>query len=809
MKLKIFISFLYFLHFFSPSRADQSSQVDSLYNVLTSKTATQDTVRVKQLNEIAHQLLRVSLDTAYLFALETEKLSKKLDFDGGLSRALYLQGSYYWLKGENALSIKKSEAALAIAEVINSPAHKASALNGLGIAYVQMNDVDQGLDYLNKAIIEAEKTDDDVMLSYLLANVGWLHLKEENYEMAEKRFFRLIELAEKNNDNGTLTATSVALGKLYVRTNRHRKALTHFNKIIKIAKEDNDVDMEGFANIYLGDIYSELGQNNRAENHLMNAKKIFEALESENRLLEVYASLAHFYTKRERHGEAIEVADMGLKLSNKLNSEEYQPVFYESLTSAKLALEDYEGAFALQREFMSWNDSLNAKKKDQRILELETRYQTEQIATENELLKAKQERQDAQIKLQYLIFLFILVSTFFVGITLFSLNQKNKKLKSANEEVIKSSKVKQEFLSTMSHEIRTPLNAVIGFTELLATERPRSDQMEYVSGLKASSQHLLELINNVLDFSKIEAKKVELEHIPFDLEKQLKSVVHTYRISNTNKDLDIQLKSDLDLNQLVIGDSTRLYQVLSNLLSNSVKFTKKGVIVLEVKTLEKNTKATQLQFVVSDTGIGIPEDKRQLIFEDFIQGSNATTREFGGSGLGLPICQQLVSLMGGEIQLESEVGKGSQFKFDLSFPIAQMKRVNNISTKSNITQEQPLKGCKILLVEDNLLNQKIALAVLQRNGAEVIVANNGKEAVQAVYQQDLDLILMDLHMPVMDGFEAIEIIRNLPYPKNETQIIVLTATASDVELKYPLEFVQKPFHIEQLIAVVKRKVATT
>ena len=156
-----------------------------------------------------------------------------------------------------------------------------------------------------------------------------------------------------------------------------------------------------------------------------------------------------------------------------------------------------------------------------------------------------------------MIFFFVLASLLFVGLTLLSLNRKNKKLKIANEEVLKSSKVKQEFISTMSHEIRTPLNAVIGFTELLATEKPRADQIEYVNGLKTSSQHLLELINNVLSFSKIEAKKVELEHIPFDLQKQLQSIINTYRISNTNEDLSIKLHSNLKLDQLLIGDPTR------------------------------------------------------------------------------------------------------------------------------------------------------------------------------------------------------------------------------------------------------------
>ncbi|MEM6699543.1 MAG: ATP-binding protein, partial [Bacteroidota bacterium] len=349
---------------------------------------------------------------------------------------------------------------------------------------------------------------------------------------------------------------------------------------------------------------------------------------------------------------------------------------------------------------------------------------------------------------------------------------------------------------------------IIGFTELLATEKPRVNQVEYVNGLKTSSQHLLELINNVLAFSKINAKKIELEHIPFDLQKQLQSLINTYQISNTNENLSIELNSDLKLDQLLIGDPTRLYQVLSNLLSNATKFTRKGIVALEIETLNKTAEDVKLRFVVQDTGIGIPEDKQQLIFEDFIQGSNATTREFGGSGLGLSICQQLLALMDSEMQLKSEVGKGSEFSFDLNFPLAQRESRMDLIHPTSVPQELPLKDQRILLAEDNLLNQKIALTLLQRNGATVTIANNGQEAVDCVQQQDFDLVLMDLHMPVMDGFEAIDKIKALPFPKNETQIIVLTATAAGVELKYPIDFIQKPFNVEQLIEAAQRNLST-
>ncbi|MEL6718621.1 MAG: ATP-binding protein, partial [Bacteroidota bacterium] len=618
-------------------------------------------------------------------------------------------------------------------------------------------------------------------------------------------FFSASEIRrKKNKDDRMLVINNTAMGTLSREKKEYEQALKYFEQAVEISKRMRDKDLEGYSYIYYGEIYAEIGQEIKAENYLLDAKRIFEELGSETRLLNVYASLSGLYNKQKRYEEANEIASKGLELSHKLNDSHYYPIFYESLTSAKSALRDFEGAFLLQKDFMIWRDSLNAKKKDERILEIETEYQLKGIAAENEVLKAVEKQQRTQLRLQSLIFIFVLASLVFVALTLLGLNRKNKELKLANEKVIESSKVKQEFLSTMSHEIRTPLNVVIGFTELLATEEPRKDQLEYVNGLKASSQHLLELINNVLDFSKIEAKKLELEHIPFDLREQLQSIISTYQLSNTNDQLSIELHSDLNLNKLIIGDPTRLYQILSNLLSNAVKFTTEGLIRLEVTTLEQLEEEVRLQFVVSDTGIGIPESKQQLIFEDFIQGSNATTREFGGSGLGLSICQQLLKLMGGHIELESELGKGSKFKFNLTFPLSQLQSKTNLVNPTINAKEEPLKNQKILLAEDNLLNQKIALTILQKHGATVTIANNGKEALELVQQQDFDLVLMDLHMPVMDGFEAIDRIKKLPYPKKDTHIIVLTATASDDELNYPIEFIQKPFNIDQLISVIKQ-----
>ena len=382
-------------------------------------------------------------------------------------------------------------------------------------------------------------------------------------------------------------------------------------------------------------------------------------------------------------------------------------------------------------------------------------------------------------------------------------------LKKTEHELKKASLAKDEFLSTMSHEIRTPLNAVIGVSHLLLLEEPKEEQMENLNALKYSSEHLLALINDILDFNKIEAGKVEFENAEFNIDDLLTGVQSSFLNRAVDKDILLKVKKDKNLPSLVKGDRTRLTQILSNLVSNAIKFTKEGKVVIDVEVEERNTEAILINFSVNDTGIGIEKDKFEKIFKSFAQANSSTTREFGGTGLGLAICKKLIELQGSKLTVESTVGKGSEFSFTLSFtPIKQQKHAtsNYIIEQNN---NNDLAGMKILVVEDNVMNVMVIKKFLSKWGVEIDIAENGKIGIDKAIIGNYDIILMDLQMPVMNGYDATLAIRESGISSLKSiPILALTASAQqDVKektSKYGMNgYVSKPFNPTDLYETLK------
>ena len=328
----------------------------------------------------------------------------------------------------------------------------------------------------------------------------------------------------------------------------------------------------------------------------------------------------------------------------------------------------------------------------------------------------------------------------------------------ARQKAEDAAQSKQLFMSTMSHEIRTPLNEVIGITNLLLQGNPREDQMDYIRTLKFSGNHLLILVNDVLDFNKMESGKIVFEQAQFNLSDFLDEIMRSYAYRSKAKELSFEIKKAGDLPVEVIGDPIRLNQILSNLLSNALKFTNQGGITVNIRELKRSGNQSSLEFTVTDTGIGIAPDKHSMIFESFTQATSETTRHFGGTGLGLAICKKLIELQGGTIAIKSEPGKGSAFSFILSFGVSE-KSIQKAASEGP-ESFKGLEGKKILVAEDNKINFFVANKFLVGWGVKVTHVENGQLALEALEKEDFDLILMDLHMPVMDGIEATRIIRN-------------------------------------------------
>lgn len=359
--------------------------------------------------------------------------------------------------------------------------------------------------------------------------------------------------------------------------------------------------------------------------------------------------------------------------------------------------------------------------------------------------------------------------------------------KQMKEKAERAADAKGTFLANMSHEIRTPMNGVLAMNELLLETDLTDEQEEYCDLAHQSAQALLRIINDILDFSKIEAGKMDLEEIPFSLNDLMRGVSKMASASARNKDLEVLYQIDDQIPETIIGDPTRIQQILLNYGTNAVKFTEKGKIEFNVDLLENNKNDLALKFSVKDTGTGISDEKLSILFKPFSQADSSTTRKYGGTGLGLAICKQLAELMKGDVGADSEEGEGSTFWFKVNLKkevsTNNQKETEKIETETSSNHsgnQQSAPPAKILVAEDNEVNQIVLERLLDKENFEVHFVNNGKEAVEAVENNHFDLILMDLQMPEMNGLEATTLIREKEKVNNTDRIPIIALTGSSV-----------------------------
>jgi signal transduction histidine kinase/CheY-like chemotaxis protein len=396
--------------------------------------------------------------------------------------------------------------------------------------------------------------------------------------------------------------------------------------------------------------------------------------------------------------------------------------------------------------------------------------------------------------------------------TIGDLKRTETELELARQAAERASEHKSEFLANMSHEIRTPLNGVLGLNSLLLQTELSVEQQDYAEIIRESGESLLCIINDILDFSKIEAGKLELEVQPFDIAECMRHTVALMRPASEKKGLEILCEVDDGVPRHIVGDVTRMQQVFTNLIGNAVKFTSTGHVALSVRAtpgMATHPDALQtLHFAVEDTGIGIPEDRRQRLFQPFSQVDASTTRQFGGTGLGLAICKRLTKMLGGTIWVEGRPGGGTVFRFTIQAHPAHVTHTRQGAGAKAVDPTQADRHpLRILIAEDNLVNQKVTLGMLKRLGYDAEVAITGIEVLDRLDRQSFDVILMDSHMPEMDGPEASRQIRNGP-PDKQPYIIAFTADALSGDRERFLnagmdDYITKPIAIERLAAALQ------
>lgn len=376
----------------------------------------------------------------------------------------------------------------------------------------------------------------------------------------------------------------------------------------------------------------------------------------------------------------------------------------------------------------------------------------------------------------------------------------------AKETAERSAKIKEEFLANMSHEIRTPMNSVIGFADILIETVLTGSQRKYVESIHTAGQNLKVILDDILSFSKMEAGKLTVVNKEFNLHSLIIDLTNLFSQKAEEKHIQLGFAINSSVPEYVIADDIRLGQVLNNLVSNAIKFTEQGKVDIAVEVIAKDKKQVQIEFRVSDTGIGIPKNKLSKVFESFTQAKTDTTRKYGGTGLGLTIAKRLVELMGGNISVKSKVGEGTVFTVNLPIQVSTKVKAHSKNLETMVRKKLPdLTGYKILLCEDNMLNQRLASEILVRlANAELDIANDGKVGLEKLKNGNYDIVLMDLHMPEMDGIDTAKKIRQLKDEKKDVPIIAMTADAMEKERKRCFavgmnDYISKPFKKEELL----------
>ena len=606
--------------------------------------------------------------------------------------------------------------------------------------------------------------------------IGLCYMAEHDFENAALHFDKAKSIYTKLKIPDIAELLTLQEGLMYKSQNKLDLALSVFKTII--AKPDHPIlaDTKAEALYQMGSLEALKNRNNLALSYLNKALDLNSKTENLEQKSNILLALSTLHEKTLDKNNAYSYLKQHLNLKERI----------EILNDKRLDIDDYTKF----RESERLKEIIQADNKNKEL---------QKASRFSKLISILA---IALISILSLLSLSLYKNNIIRNQSNLLLQEKNKELEIAKNKAEKASKARAEFLSTVSHELRTPLNAINGITHLLLQENPKKSQMDYLSSLKFSGDYLTKFINEILEINKIESHKVQIEHSSFNLKKLLKNIQNSLKELALVNDNRFIFEIDPAIPDYLIGDSTKLSQIILNLINNALKFTKNGVVTVIAKLDTRTDKKATIYFEITDTGIGIPEDQLHSVFDSFSQGSIEVNRKYGGTGLGLTIVKKLTKILGGQIKLKSTVGKGSTFSFHLLFEISTQP--SRIEIKPKADDQAKLLNKKILLVEDNKINQMISKKMLERKGITCITIDCGEEAIEAARNNKFDLILMDVHLPGMNGTVATQEIRLFD---TVTPIIALTAISLDENRDMLLSFgmndvITKPFIPEEFYTVI-------
>jgi len=705
---------------------------------------------------------------------------------------------------------ENAQRSLTISKSLQYNEGEVNAYNQVGVLERDFAHYQAALDAHYNALRINEQTKNQEAISLSNLYIGQVYQEKGEFEIAEGFYSTSLELADKIKCSLCLSKGNSRLGDLNHVQGKDNLSLQYYLIALDAVSLTNNIEEIAEVNKNVGDLYKLTENNEKALDYYSKSLDNFERTNNKEKQSVLCFEIGKIYQQKSQYELALLYMKNSLGLAEKTGLKAYIKKGYENLANVYEKNGEYKLAYEYLKYYLAIKDTREISELEAQ-LELENKNQEIQLLNKEKQFKAQElKNKNFATNIILLVFFIVIVLALFLFFALKQKNKINQQLQIASEDANRSRLEKEEFFAYTSHEIRTPLNAVVGMSRLLGETDLNPGQQNYLRTINSSAQNILFLVNDVLDLSKIESGTIELESVDFSIQDIVEELINSLKFKLREKNVSLISEIDPNIPKVIMGDPHRINQIILNLADNAIKFTADGKVCINLKVQEETEKSISILFEVSDTGIGIRRSRLDSIFDSFKQETTHTTRQYGGTGLGLAITKNLIHLMNSDIHLESTYGEGSKFSFELELKKSKNKSLNlGLSNKN----KSALKDLKILVVDDNPLNREIFFDLINdyKNNVDVEMADDGKMALLKIKQSHFDIILMDIQMPKMDGYEATRQIRKLKTDKANTPVIAMTAhvlegVAEKCKAAGMNDYVSKPINLTILTQIIKKHV---